>query len=73
MKVILLLLPLLLASGCNLDDEKVFKGTGNSEKKPVQTLLNGTEGLKGLGATQDVKTAATGEGYNAAGAAAYCE
>jgi hypothetical protein len=59
MKVISVLLPLLLASGCNLDDEKVFKSTGNSEKKPVQTLLNGTEGLKGLGATQDVKTAAT--------------
>ncbi len=59
MKLFALLFPILLGSGCNRDDEKVFKSSGNSEKKPLQTLLNGTEGLKGFDATAKVKTAAT--------------
>jgi len=59
MKLFFLLLPVLLVSGCNPDDEKVFKSNGNSEKKPLQTLLDGTEGLKGFEATAKVKTAAT--------------
>jgi len=59
MKLISTLLFILLSSGCNTDDEKVFKNKGNSEKKPLQTLLSGAEGLKGFDATAEVKTAAT--------------
>ncbi len=42
-------------AACN-DDEKVFKGGGSNENKPATTLLNGTEGLDGLGATQNAPT-----------------
>jgi hypothetical protein len=49
----------LLAAGCNPDDEAVFKKGGNNEGKPVRSLLNGTEGLKGFDATAEAKLAAS--------------
>lgn len=59
MNLLTFMIPLILIGvACNSADEKVFKG-GSTESKPVTTLLNGTEGVKGFDATAEVKTAAT--------------
>lgn len=46
-----------LAAGCQ-DDEKVFKGDGGNESKPLASLLPEGAGVNGLGATNQAPTEA---------------